>query len=361
MSGFMVRIVRGAASRSATLAAIACLALAMPTVASAQDTVPVRERTRFYDTASPLAITLTANFAQLRRDDGDDPPWRAATVSLPDSSGAMIALGARVRTRGLWRRRNCEMPPLRIDFVRDSVAGTPLAGVNRPKLVQFCQDASRPEQYVLSELQLYRAYELLTPLSHKVRLLRVTYADSGSRRVRTTRYAFFLEEPQALERRLGARELDITGAASDDLDERSRVIMGVFQYMIGNTDWSTSGLHNVELFAVEAIVHPVPYDFDYSGAVNAHYAVPPPQLPLRNVRQRLFRGACGSEAAFAEVFDLFRERRAAIYALYADEVGRLMDPGVVRRTLRYFDEFYAILDDPRAAKREIMDRCAARQ
>lgn len=341
--------------------AVACLAPAWAPVVQAQDSPARRDTTTFYDVVAPLAITLSANFQQLRRDTGEDPPWRSAMVSFADSAGVPTSLGARVRTRGLWRRRNCEMPPLRIDFVRDSVIGTPLAGVNRPKLVQFCQDALRPEQYVLSEFQLYRAYALLTPLSHKVRLLRVTYVDSGSGRARTTRYAFFLEEPQALERRLDARELDITGAASDDLDERSRVIMGVFQFMIGNTDWSTSGLHNVELFGIGADLHPVPYDFDYSGAVNAHYAVPPPQLPLRNVRQRLFRGACGSEAAFTEVFALFRARREAIYALYADEVGRLMDPGVVRRTLRYFDEFYALLDDPRAVKRDIIDRCAARQ
>lgn len=350
-----------AARRLIACIAVATAALTWPSAARAQDTASRRDTAGFYDIAAPLSLTLTANYSQLRRDDGPEPPWRPATVAVVDTSGATVSLSARVRTRGIWRRRHCEMPPMRIDFVRDSVAATPLAGVNRPKLVQFCQDASRPEQYILSELQLYRAYALLTPMSHRTRLLRMTYVDSGSRRVRTTRYAFFLEEPQALERRLGARELDITGATSDDLDERSRVIMGVFQFMIGNTDWSTAGLHNVELFAVEGVVHPVPYDFDYSGAVDAHYAVPPPQLRLRNVRQRVFRGACGSEAMFAEVFDLFRARRAAIQALYTDDVGRLMDPGVVRRTLRYFDEFYAILDDPRALKRDIVDRCVARQ
>lgn len=344
----------------AAFAALVILPLAAPGAAGAQDTLPARPAGSFYDRSEPLALTLTSDFASLRRDQQQTPPWRTATVALADSTGATLSVDARIRTRGIWRRRNCEMPPLRIDFVRDSVASTPLAGVNRPKLVQFCQDAARSEQYVLSELQLYRAYALLTPMSHKARLLRVTYVDSSRRRVRTTRYAFFLEEPQALERRLGVRELDVTGAASEDLDERTRVIMGVFQYMIGNTDWSTPGLHNVELFAVDTIVYPVPYDFDYSGAVDAHYAVPPPQLRLRNVRQRLFRGACGSSATFAEVFELFRTRREAIYALYADEVGRLMDPRVVHRTLRYFDEFYAIIDDAGASKREILNRCTAR-
>lgn len=353
---------RSAVHRStATLVTVAVSLIVAAGSAHAQDTLSRRPAAAFYDRAEPLAITLTADFPALRRDHQDDPPWRPATVTLTDSSGSTVTVDARVRTRGVWRRRNCQMPPLRIDFVREAVAPTPLAGVNRPKVVQFCQDASRPEQYVLSELQLYRAYALLTPMSHKARLLRITYVDHGSGKVRTTRYGFFLEEGQAMERRLGARELDITGATADDLDERTRVIMGLFQFMIGNTDWSAAGLHNVELFAIDDVIHPVPYDFDYSGAVDAHYATPPPQLRLRNVRQRLFRGACGSDAMFAEVFRLFRERREAIYALYADEVGRLMDAGVARRTLRYFDEFYAILDDAGASRREITGRCAGRQ
>lgn len=326
--------------------------------ARAQDTLASPVRSTFYDTAEPLAITLTADFGALRRDRQESPPWRTANITLGGGSG-QLTVPARVRARGLWRRRNCEMPPLRLDFARAAVAGTALAGVNRPKLVQICQDANRAEQYVLSELQLYRIYALLSTVSHKARLLRVTYMDSGSHKARMTRYAFLLEEPQALARRLGARELDVKGAVSDDLDERTRVVMGVFQYMIGNTDWSTPGLHNVELFSRHDALYPVPYDFDHSGAVNAHYALPPPQLPIRSVRQRLFRGACGSDATFAEVFELFRSSREAIYALYADEVGRLMDPGAVRRTLRYFDEFYATLDDHRAASREITARCAA--
>ena len=236
-------------SRRGTIVAIAAMTLsaAGPAAVRAQDSLPRPPVATFYDRPEPLAITLTANFNALRRDLQSDPPWRPATVTLADPAGTVVALDARLRARGIWRRRNCQMPPLRIDFVRAAVAPTPLAGVNRPKLVQFCQDASRPEQYVLSELQLYRAYALLTPMSHQARLLRVTYVDSGSSRVRTTRYAFLLEEPAAMARRLGARELDYKGATSDDLDERNRVIMGVFQFMIGNTDWSVSALHNVEL------------------------------------------------------------------------------------------------------------------
>lgn len=315
----------------------------------------------FYDGRAPLTLTLTANFDRLRRDRQADPPWRTAAVTFTDSAGAAHTVPVRVRTRGIWRRRNCHLPPLRLDFVRRQLVGTPLHGLNRPKLVQYCQDQDRAEQYILQELQLYRIYALLTPMSHRVRAVRLTYVDSGSARVRTTRYAFFLEEPRALARRLGAEELAVKGSVSDDLDARTRVLMGVFQYMIGNTDWSTSGLHNVELFGRDGVIYPVAYDFDYSGAVNAHYAVPPPQVRIRSVRERAYRGACAADSVFADVFAAFRANRQRIQELYADEVGRLLDPAVAKRMLRYFDEFYEVIDDPRAAKREIIDRCTVTQ
>ena len=55
-------------------------------------------------------------------------------------------------------------------------------------------------------------------------------------------------------------------------------VLCLFEYMISNTDWNVSLLHNIKLIrkkdTKEIIV--VPYDFDYSGLVNADYAVPNP-------------------------------------------------------------------------------------
>ena len=315
----------------------------------------------FYAGITPLPLTLIANFGALRRDRQEDPSWRPARIVLADSVGAADTVNVRVRPRGIWRRRNCQMPPLRVDLPRAALAHTTLAGLDRPKLVQFCHDQARGEQYVLQELQLYRIYALLTPFAHRARLVRVAYVDSGSTKVRTTRYAFLLEEPKALAERLGATELQIKGSVADDLDARTRAIVGVFQYMIGNADWSTGGLHNVELFSRGGVTYPVPYDFDYSGAVDAHYAVPPPQLPIRSVRSRIFRGHCADATVFAEVFATFRSRRQAMHALFRDEVGQLIDPPVAQRMLRYLDDFFAVIDDPEKARREILTRCAVSQ
>jgi hypothetical protein len=124
-------------------------------------------------------------------------------------------------------------------------------------------------------------------------LLRMTYADSATGKVEATKYAFVIEDPAHLASRLGGKVLKAQGATPDDLDPQVATISYLFQYMIGNTDFSVSGLHNAELVAMPTGTNlPIAYDFDYSGAVDASYAAPDPSLPISSVRQRLCSCFC---------------------------------------------------------------------
>jgi hypothetical protein len=267
----------------------------------------------------------------------------------------------KARTRGIWRLRACEFPPLRLNFSGETSKGSIFNKLDKPKLVSYCKDNDLYEQYILQEFQLYRIYQLLTPVSHRARLLRVSYADSATGQVRARRYGFVIEEPKAIATRLGGKVLEQTGAAAGDLDPDQNALLGVFQYMIGNTDFSIAGLHNVELILKEdGVVMPIAYDFDFAGAVNARYATPPEMLHIASVRYRLFRGHCLGPALFAKAFAVFVEKKPQIYALYNDEIGKLINPGTVKETLRYFDEFYETINDPRSARRSIIEPCIAR-
>lgn len=314
----------------------------------------------FFASETPLEVTITTNLGQIRRDKGDDVPWRAATIAYRDTTGVERSVPLRLRTRGVWRLRNCEFPPLRMNFRRREVRASPFEGLDRPKLVNYCRNRDGFEQYVLQELQLYRVLALLTDVSHRTRLIRVAYVDSARGTTLTTRYAFVIEEPEAMAARVGGVLLDAKGATSDDLDPYHAALVGVFQYMIGNSDWSTSNLHNAELVS-DGTIRVVPYDFDFSGAVNAVYATVDPKLPIRRVRDRIYRGHCATPSDFERVFAHFRERRDAIYALYTDSIGALIEPSRVRDTLGYFDEFYERINDPRSAKRAIIEQCRAVQ
>jgi hypothetical protein len=315
----------------------------------------------FFEAQDPIEVTLTANIGKLRGDKRGDPPWRPATMSYKGVDGNPLIVPLQARTRGIWRLRMCDFPPLRLNFSGETSKGSIFHKLDKPKLVSYCQDNDSYEQYILQEFQLYRIYQLLTPVSHKARLLRLTYADSASGKVRAKRYGFVLEEPKAIAARLGGKVVEQTGATAGDLDADQDALLGVFQYLIGNTDFSIAGLHNVELlFKEDGTVLPIAYDFDFAGAVNARYAVPDSSLRIPNVRRRLFRGYCVDAASYARAFALFTEKKPQIYALYADEIGKLIDVGTVKETLRYFDEFYETISDPRSARRSIIEPCISR-
>ena len=106
---------------------------------------------------------------------------------------------------------------------------------------------------------------------------------------------------------------------------------------------------------------PVPYDFDYAGAVNTVYATPNPVLGIKSVRQRHFRGFCADAAEFTKVFTLLNEKKRAIYALYDDQIGKLLRLDVANDTKKYFDEFYRIINNRELAQSEIVTRCLRRE
>ena len=55
------------------------------------------------------------------------------------------------------------------------------------------------------------------------------------------------------------------------------------------------------------------------------------------------------------MFDLFNDRREAIYDLWRGQEG--MEESRLERTLEYFDEFYAVINDSGKVKREIVMKC----
>ncbi|HJQ18975.1 MAG TPA: hypothetical protein VJ867_01415 [Gemmatimonadaceae bacterium] len=306
----------------------------------------------------PLEVTLVAPFKQLKRDRRGTTPYRPGELLYAGDSGT-VRVPVRLRTRGIWRREHCEIPPLRLNFSKDSTKKTEFRHLDRVRLVLPCRLNDDYEQYVLREFQLYRVQRLITPLALNTRLVHVTYIDAEHRDTLARRYSFLLEEDQDFAARQGGKALDTKGAAGEDLNAEENARFGVFQYFIGNTDFSISALHNVLLFGRDTSYFPVAYDFDWSGAVNTRYAVPSNLLPIKRVTERIMRGYCAEPSAFEQVFGTFRQKKDAIYALYAptDAFGALMKPDDVKQTLRYFDQFYDVINDPRSAKRQIVDAC----
>lgn len=304
----------------------------------------------------PLEFTLHAPFSKLRRDRQAETEYRPAFITYKGAEGD-VRVPVRVRTRGVWRKANCEIPPLMMNFTKDSTKKTEFAKVDRMRFSFHCRNLDDYEQYVLQEYQIYRVQKLLTPLTFAVRLARVTFVDPEKNDTLTTRYAFLQELDEEFAARAGVRLVVEKGAGPADLDPYESAFFGVFQYFVANSDFSIRELHNVVLTFRDGQYVPVARDFDWSGAVNARYAKPNPVLTIRAVTQRLMRGYCAPAEEYQKVFRLFNEKKDAIYALYRDPLAAAMKPNVVANTLKYFDQFYETINDPKKAQRDIIGAC----
>ena len=276
---------------------------------------------------------------------------------LGNSNGPYIV---QVRTRGNFRlqRSICRFPNLRLNVQKKQVEGTVFGGQDKFKMVTYCRERDDYEQNVLEEYLAYRLYNLVTDASFRVRLARVTYLDSSGRNDPVTHYGFLIEDADAMAARLGGKLMEIEAAAPLDLDGDASVRMALFQYMIGNTDWSMVRFHNTELVQLPGPTYfPVPYDFDFSGLVNTPYASPDPRLGIRSVRDRVYRGFCRFDVDWKGAYAYFGEREGAFYDLVRQQPG--LEEGNVERAIDYLEEFFETINSERRASALVERACRA--
>jgi len=237
------------------------------------------------------------------------------------------AVEVRVRGKSRSRREICIFPPLRLRF-RD--AEGLFAGQQKIKMVTHCKNSDAGEADVMEEFLAYRILNLLTPDSFRVRPLRVTYVDSDGRLSKRARlrHAFLIESKSELETRRGGKVIKTTQLSLAQLDAMHAAIVYVFQYMIGNTDWSlvtATGeddcCHNGRTLKVGDWIRYVPFDFDLAGLVNTPYAKPDPGLHLRSVRVRRYRGFCMDQHYLRTAVEHVKQQEQKIYELVRSTPG----------------------------------------
>lgn len=328
----------------------------LPLLGGAPATAQVAVKPLFAQEA-PLPIVVRGPVRQIER------TAEKSTSPLPavlEVEGASLPI--RLSARGISRRTKavCTFPPLRVAFDQSPATGT-FAGQKRLKLVTHCREASSFDQYVLLEYAAYRLYNLLSPVSHRARLVSATYLDDrGKPRQRT---GFFIEDLDDVARRNGLGKAHRPSRiAASELSSADAARVALFQYMIGNLDWSMRAgpageecCHNGQLLGGpgRAGLVPVPYDFDHSGLVNAPYARPPEGLGARTVRQRVWRGYCSDNADVRRQAAAMVQRRAQFDAALSTIPG--LEPRTLGQARAFLDGFYATVGDPTALEKLLKD------
>ena len=318
------------------------------------------EQRPLFTTETPLPITLSADFKAVNRDrNPKSTKLFPATLSVARKDGTVATLPVQIRTRGHSRRltQTCSFAPLRIQFDPATTAGTVFEGHRALKLGTHCRAADLYEQYMPREYVAYRIYNLLTPRSFRARLVDASYVDAESGKKLEERQALFIEDDDDVARRAEGRISDQEKLVFARLERDALTLMTLFEYMIGNTDVSIYALHNARVIERPnvALFYPVPYDFDYSGLVNARYAVPAKVLNLTSVTERAYMGPCRTLPELEPYFAQFQAIRPQVAGIINGVPG--LSAGYRKDALEYIDEFYETLTKPRAAKEAFIDRC----
>jgi hypothetical protein len=298
---------------------------------------------RFFVDEPPLNVTLTTDMGKLMSEKMKGGLLKATfSTKLYDSS--RVEEEILVNARGAYRRKYCYVPPIRLSF--QNTSSPRLHSLKTLKLVSGCTVDKQAEQLLLKEYLVYKIHNLLTPKSFLARLARVTYMDSKGKRKPFTQYAFFLENVDAMAKRNHCKEWKNGPVNYTMLDREETTMTFVFEYMIGNTDWGLTNNHNLKIIygKKDTTKTPiaVPYDFDYSGLVNADYAVPNEQLGITTVVQRLYRGFPRSTSELQAVFDVFKRQKEKIYNVISGF--DLLDKGNKKEMMAYLDAFYKTIN-----------------
>lgn len=335
------------------------LVLLMPASAAA-------ERLPLFQDETIIKAVLTAPIAQAyAQRDQDVRLYIPGQWVYADADGDNHRLDVSIRTRGLFRREYCDLPPLQLNFKKKQVKDTLFAGQNKLKVVAPCKHGAQWQQKLVLEYLAYRTLQILTDVSFSTRLVRLSYVDSDEKKEPWTDLVFVIEDDDDMAERLDLVKLGVVANQFDQLDRAPTALAELFQLLIANNDFSVlrgpegeNCCHNSEILAPKGNADsriPVPFDFDLSGLVNAKYAAPPTHIPIRFVRTRYYRGLCHPPGVLEDAMAQIQSKRSEILALYADTP--LLEPRTKESTFRYIYEFFELLEDPKRVQKEIVGRC----
>lgn len=330
---------------------IMLLALIPPFMAEAQSV-------NLFEGDEIVEITLSGSISELMKDRGDDPQYHSLTLAYKSSFNDKTQIPIKAKTRGHFRKlkSNCSYPPLLLNFSGEGTKNTLFEKQDKLKLVTACRD----DKYVIREYLVYKLNNVITPKSFRVRLVRVIFEDTGPKAKNSEPfYGILIEDEDQMAKRNDAFSVEGKLVRPEQTQPNDFLTMATFEYMIGNTDWSVQYLQNVKLISTDsaALPYTVAYDFDHAGIVGAPYALPAAELLLSSTRERRYRGYCVNDISqFDSVITRFNQLKDELYKVYSTNT-IIGDERYVKSTLKYLDDFYETINNPKRLKSEFQYPC----
>jgi len=286
-----------------------------------------------------LEVELQYSFSALeasKKTEEESP----AIFRYKKEGGHWEELSAEVRARGRYRRRICEYTPIKIDFSKKHLRAKGLLPYDDLKLVTHCVSGPRGKDAVLREYLAYRLYAQLTDQTIRAQLVEITYRDTDSRSKHTA-YGILLEDVDELAGRTNSVECEeCYGLKPEQFNQDNLKVHGLFQYMIGNLDWSLKMGRNIKIMQDQKTGQYwlAPFDFDFAGMVDASYAVPNPDYGQTSIQERFFIGPEFSPNELEGAKSLFMSKKESLISEVEnlEELNRSSQKAIIE----YLESFY---------------------
>jgi hypothetical protein len=266
----------------------------------------------------------------------------------------------KLKSRGEMRNGYCDFPPIRLNFKGAGFKKDDLSQIEKIKLVTHCKYGN--EENLFKEFLIYKLYNVLTDTSFRVRLVKVDYINTNPKRKRkpVETYAFLIEPIDMLAARIKSVPVEATNLSQKNIYPGLMDRIAIFNYMIGNTDWSVPNQHNTKVLSGSNPNYPglgvlVPYDFDYSGLVDADYAIPYEGLGIKSVKERRYVGICRDREVFIGALKEFVDKKDEFYRVI-NQFPMLADR-TKKQMIDYLDEFFSDIDKRYTVVDNILNGC----
>jgi hypothetical protein len=271
----------------------------------------------------------------------NEQKYMDAKLTVKTSEDDSVSQDIKLKARGFMRLSYCSFPPIMLKFSNKKDSAR-IMGKGTLKLVTHCTKSAVFEDYLFKEYLAYKLFNLVTPYSFKTRLVQIHYVDVNKPENTFTAYGFLIENEDNMAARNHAVVTNLTNITQKQMVTLDMARVAVFNYMIGNTDWSVPFQHNVKvlksLTELSDKAIPVAYDFDFSGMVNTIYSAPAEQLPIKSVTERYYLGVCYSDDELKPVIDEFMGLKDQFLEIV--EGFEYLSQGDKKQVENYINSFY---------------------
>jgi len=288
----------------------------------------------------------------------NDSSYMKSNFRYQTEEGQSKSIDVKIRARGNYRRLNCYFLPLRIKIKKNASKETIFEEDRKLKMVLPCLNTSHANDDVLKEFLAYKIFEILSPYHFDTKLLNIDLEEEKENKKKDhDLIGIFIQDDAQLAIQNKGKEIK-RHIHPQNQDPASSVRNALFQYMIGNTDYSIGYRHNEKLFWIDDKIVPIPYDFDMSGLVNASYAVVSAvnnkNLPITKVTDRLYRGFERDDEILQQIRVEFLNSEQDIYAVIDKYQFYFKYPKAFKECKNYIEGFYKIIKDDKKFENRIL-------